>query len=345
MLKSYYEVTNVSLANAKRISGFVSADKLQSEKPYPVFEFDEQEYFFKPVSRTKPWCTDLFPLAEVFIANLAQAIDYPNVNYRLAICAGLSEQNIKYFNNGSLSDSFLQPGEQAISVHEYLCAQENVSPNFRNYTNYCGIVYDYREIFNSQLLRSRPDLAERLAEKIIWSIYTANQNFQYSNVMLIKDGQENIAHFGKCFDNEFSTFFISAENPLRQIYCLMEIQNSSLVKNELLFLRKQFPQTVNSLEEKILNLSRSDKLKELCDFTPAKDFIKNTYDFKDSLRLDLKKNIAEGNDKAIKKIIKHMDKLSSNFLCLEKFSENTLELFSTHIETIHRIGQNTGIIN
>ena len=362
-MSKLYTVKHLNLGSAKRISDFVSADGLKSKKPYPVFEIDGKENFFKPVSKTKPYCSDLFPVAEVFVCNVADAVGHPNAKYSLATCDGIS-QNPKYTDNGVLSQSFLQHGESALSIHEYLCDNEQVTEEFRKYVNYCMVNYDYTGIFDSKLLRARPDLAEQLCKKVLWSIYTANQNFQYSNVMLVKNKDNEATHFGKCFDNEFSNFFISTENPNLQAEKLQDIQKSETVKRQLSFLRQRFPKVVRDFEDRMISIRGSDKLRKICDFTNAKDFIKNSEDtttrksgpIEDYHNVILAM-IKEGNVNKAREYFEAMQQASNKKedfydetlamqvnerypyrqFNVDEFSQRTFDSFSKHIEVVKHI--------
>ena len=358
-MSKLYAVKKLKLGTAKRISNFVSADELKSKKPYPVFDIDGKENFFKPVSLIKPYCTDLFPVAEVFVSNVAEIIGHPNAKYQLAVCDGVS-QNPKYSDNGVLSESFLKPDESAVSIHEYLCDNENVTDEFRQYVNYCMVNYDYTGIFDSKLLRSRPDLAQQLCEKVLWSIYTANQNFQYSNVMLVKNKGDEITHFGKCFDNEFSNFFISAENPNLQAEKLQDIQKSTVVRRQLAFLRQRFPKVVRDFEERMMSIKGTDKLRKICDFTGAKGFIKKAEDTttrksgrKEDYHDVILAMIKDGDTEKARQYFEAIQQKGDFYDAVlemevirryprkkfnaDEFSQRTFDSFSNHIETIKHI--------
>ena len=40
--------------------------EVKSKKHFPVFNIDNKEFIFKPLSKSKPFCTPCFALSEVF---------------------------------------------------------------------------------------------------------------------------------------------------------------------------------------------------------------------------------------------------------------------------------------
>jgi len=270
----FYKVEKIKVEDAKDFIKFETSDVWKSGKYYPVFELPDGEYIFKPMHLHKPNLTGLFPIAEVFWGAFAESIKYPNAKYKLAVCEGINKQNFIYDDYGCLSKNILGKDEKLVPVYDYLCNNENVSDEFRNYINYAGVAYDYMPVLESKLLQGRPDLAERLAEKIIWSIYIANLNLHYSNCLMVADKAGNIKRFAECFDNEYSGFFGGEVNASREVH--KTIINSDIIKKEVKYLREQFPSAVNKLEDKILNFSKSDDFKKLFDFSSAADFWANT---------------------------------------------------------------------
>jgi len=187
-------------------SGVVS-----STKYFPVFKELDKERIFKPLSKTKPYSTPLFAYSEVYWSELFNDIYKDTPIYQLAICYGLTNEQPKYHNKGTIVDNVLNEGESFINLLELFKKFPDKRVNIDEYINYCEIQYDYSNILKSDFFTIHPKLGEDLAKQILCSILRRDDNFHYENVNFIeKDGK--ITRIAPMIDMEFSEMFMFPDN-------------------------------------------------------------------------------------------------------------------------------------
>lgn len=185
-----------------------SKGKVESTKYFPVYEMDNKEYIFKPLSNTKPLLTPLFAYSEVYWSYLINKyIDSSTPRYRLAYCKGLSKEQEKYQDKGTIVPNILGKDEKLINLLELYRKYPDSSVDIEDYTNYCEVQYNYENILNSTFFEERKDLRAKLSLQILCSILRRDANYHYENVSFIeKDGK--IIDIAPMIDMEFSEMFL-----------------------------------------------------------------------------------------------------------------------------------------
>lgn len=185
-----------------------SKGKVESTKYFPVFEMDDKEYIFKPLSKTKPLLTPLFAYSEVYWSYLINKyIDSSTPRYRIAICKGLSDNQEKYQDRGTIVPNILGKDENLINLLELYRKYPDSLVNIDDYTNYCEVQYNYEDILNSTFFEARKDLRAKLCLQILCSILRRDANYHYENVSFIeKEGK--IIDIAPMIDMEFSEMFL-----------------------------------------------------------------------------------------------------------------------------------------
>ncbi len=190
--------------------------KVKSKKYFPYFYEGKTKKIFKPLSKSKPFSTPYFAYSEVVWSHILHTFFDGNIPiYHLAICKGYEEELPKYHNYGTIVDSIIDSGEQLVNIYEYFmkCPDEHVTPEIRDYVNYCLYFYDYTFFFKSEWLKNNYELSSEIARQILYSILRGDQNYHYENVSFIfKDN--NLASVAMPIDHEFSSFFMYLDQEL-----------------------------------------------------------------------------------------------------------------------------------
>ena len=63
---SLFDINNYDIKDKKRYLYKKPSGVVSSKKSFPVFEDNNKEYIFKPLSKTKPLSTPLFAYSEVY---------------------------------------------------------------------------------------------------------------------------------------------------------------------------------------------------------------------------------------------------------------------------------------
>ena len=98
-MEKLFQVMN--LDNQKKVGNLTSEakGKVKSTKHFPIFNIDNEEYIFKPLSKTKPYTTPLFAYSEVYWSYIVKTyFDNQAPLYRLAIYENMSKEQKKYYN-------------------------------------------------------------------------------------------------------------------------------------------------------------------------------------------------------------------------------------------------------
>lgn len=203
------QVTELIYENRTGCIDVEASGVVKSKKIFPIFK-DEcgVDKIFKPLSRTKPLCTPLFAYSEAFCSRLInEYFDKEAPIYNLAICKGITHYYPKYREKGTLVPSVLKENQKLVNLLEYFLENKDDKVNIDNYTNFCEYIYDYSSIFKSDLFSNNEELSKQLANQVLISILTRNQNFHYENVMFIYEGEKLIS-LAPPIDHEFSTMFM-----------------------------------------------------------------------------------------------------------------------------------------
>lgn len=197
-----YEYENrISNLNIKALG------EVKSEKFFPVFRENGEEFIFKPLSKTKPFLTYLFAYSEVYWSNIINK--YFDINtpfYRLAICHGCSDMVAKYYDKGTIISKIDTDGERLVNLLEFFRENPDEKVSIDKYINYCGVFYDYTSILDSDFFKGNRLLGEKLAYQILLSILKGDINYHYENVFLLyKDGKP--VDIAPMIDHEFSSMF------------------------------------------------------------------------------------------------------------------------------------------
>lgn len=244
-----FGITEVNYSDRHRNLDVKASGKVESTKFFPVY-LDEngEEQIFKPLSYTKPWCTPMFAYAEVYWSYLINKyFDQSAPTYQLAFCKGITDEQEKYQEKGTLVNSFLKPGQRTINLLEYYKKRPDENVDIEHYINYCMKMYDYSDILNSDLFMGNKELSKQLSRQILISILSRNQNFHYENVAILCDGKEMIS-LTPPIDQEFSSMFIYPENQeehdklQRQYDELMDTSNVNAITKNIKAIVKKNPE-------------------------------------------------------------------------------------------------------
>lgn len=184
-----------------------ASGKVKSQKHFPVFLRNGKEYIFKPLSRTKPFITPLYAFAECYWSNFINKFfcsDTPI--YSLAIVNGLSKEEPKYYDAGTLVPSTITKDEKLVNLLEYFRAFPDEEVDIDNYINYCMTYYDYSKILKV-LFRRNKKFGREVAEQVLLSILRGDYNFHYENVNFISENGV-IKKVNPPIDFEFSAMFL-----------------------------------------------------------------------------------------------------------------------------------------
>ena len=203
-----FQIYEHSYMDKKYTLDVKSKGKVESTKYFPVYEMDNKEYIFKPLSNTKPLLTPLFAYSEVYWSYLINKyIDSSTPRYRLAYCKGLSKEQEKYQDKGTIVPNILGKDEKLINLLELYRKYPDSSVDIEDYTNYCEVQYNYENILNSTFFEERKDLRAKLSLQILCSILRRDANYHYENVSFIeKDGK--IIDIAPMIDMEFSEMIL-----------------------------------------------------------------------------------------------------------------------------------------
>lgn len=207
-----FQVYEHSYKEKKYTLNVKSKGKVESTKYFPVFEIDNKEYIFKPLSNTKPLLTPLFAYSEVYWSYLINKyIDNRTPRYRIATCKGLNDEQKKYQDKGTIVPNILEENENLINLLELYRKYPDSLVNIDNYTNYCEVQYNYEDILNSTFFEVRKDLRAKLCLQILCSVLRRDANYHYENVSFIeKEGK--IVDIAPMIDMEFSEMFLYPDN-------------------------------------------------------------------------------------------------------------------------------------
>ncbi len=202
---------------------------VKSIKTFPVYEFDNKEYIFKPISKTKPLNTPLFSYSEVFwsyVINKYFNSDAPL--YTLAECKGMEKNNPKYYDKGVLVESIAQNGKKLLNLYDYYLSNPDDKVNIKDYENYCMMSYDYTKILESDLFKDEKRRKD-VIEEILLSYLREDQNFHYENINLYEDTIE----VAPPIDFEFSLPFLFADDDTERMYESVLYEESMLIDKNI----------------------------------------------------------------------------------------------------------------
>lgn len=201
-------IKEYDIKNKKRNLDIEAQGIVKSTKHFPVFYESNKEKIFKPLSKTKPYSTPLFAYSEVYWSYfINKYIDNTTPVYKLAICHGLSNEQEKYYDKGTIVDNVLKEDERLISILEIFKRYPDKEVNINKYINYCEKQYDYEKILRSKFFQENPKLGEDLARQILCSILRRDDNFHYENVNFIEKNNK-IVRIAPMMDMEFSQMFM-----------------------------------------------------------------------------------------------------------------------------------------
>ncbi len=223
-----YQVINLDIENKIGNLTACAKGKVKSTKYFPIFEINHEKYVFKPLSKTKPYTTSLFAYSEVYWSYIVRSYFMKEAfQYRLAIVNGMSKQQEKYYDKGSIVKLLTKPEQKLVSIYEYFQKHPEPTVNIANYINYCEAFYDYSFILKSDFISKNPQLGEKIAYQILLSILRQDQNYHYENVNLIWEKGE-IIDVALPIDYEFSSAFLFPDMLDKHIADLESFYNSLL---------------------------------------------------------------------------------------------------------------------
>ena len=203
-----FKITNIDYNNRKYNLDVKATGIVSSTKYFPVFNIDNQEYIFKPLSKTKPLSTPLFAYSEVYWSYLINKyIDESTPIYKLAYCKGITKHQEKYYEKGTIVKNIIKEDEKLISILELFKKYPDSLVQIDNYINYCEVQYNYENILLSSFFEERKDLREKLCLQILCSILRRDENYHYENVCLIEKNNQ-ITDIAPMLDMEFSQMFM-----------------------------------------------------------------------------------------------------------------------------------------
>ena len=213
---------------------------VKSNKFFPVFKENNQEFIFKPLSKTKPLCTPYFAYSEVFWSTVINQYFLKNTPiYKLAVCQDIELEFPSKYNKGTYVESLIRPDSKLVNLYE-ICIKYTDTKFIKDYTNFCEEFYDYTKIINSKFMNQRDDLNQKLCYQILLSILKADQNYHYENPLFYEKNNE-IIDIAPMIDHEFSTFFMHLDSMFyhkhyllnKTYYSLEEHQKANLFVDEL----------------------------------------------------------------------------------------------------------------
>lgn len=211
-----FDVKQIEYATRSGNLNVEASGVVKSKKHFPYYIAEDGAVdIFKPLSKTKPLTTPLFAYAEVFWSNVINEYFTEAPRYQLAICAGYSEEEPKYYDYGTLVPSVCGKGEHLVNLLEFYRSHPDPHVNIDNYVNYCILFYDYTNIFESLYIQENSKIGEELAMQVLLSILKGDQNYHYENVAFICDAENNVLRLAPVIDHEFSTMFLFPEDTER----------------------------------------------------------------------------------------------------------------------------------
>lgn len=189
---------------------------VKSNKFFPTYIIDGENYIFKPLSKTKPLTTGLFSIAEVYWSNIINKYFQKVPIYELSICNGYEESEPKYYNYGCLVPNVLRNNEYTVNLLEYFREHKDSRVNIDNYINYCMLNYDYTNILSADIFKNTM-LGEQLSYNVLLSILKSDQNYHYENVAFIYNNNK-IKCLMPMIDHEFSTPFLFPDDSVWTLY-------------------------------------------------------------------------------------------------------------------------------
>lgn len=206
---SYYDYRNKIRNLDNKAQGVVKSNKF-----FPIFLENGQEVVFKPLSKTKPLSTPYFAYSEVFWSTIINKyFDSNTPIYKLAICKNIEDDFENKYHHGTIVNSIETKDENLINLYEIFRDHPDPSVDISKYINYCEKFYDYRDIFNSKLIKENELLANSLATQVLISILKLDQNYHYENI-LFRETKGEIKRIAPMIDHEFSTMFLYLDNIL-----------------------------------------------------------------------------------------------------------------------------------
>jgi len=193
---------------------------VKGTKYFPVFLIDDEEYIFKPISKTKPYATPLFCYAEVYWSYVINRFFDNSVPIcRLPYCHGLSQEQKKYYDKGILVKSTIKSNQKLINLLDIYDRYPDAKVDIKDYVNYCMEFYSYTDILDSDFIKNNPSLGGDLAFQILLAILRHDYNYHYENVNFIEENGR-IVGINPPIDFEFSSMFIYPDDSIleRQYY-------------------------------------------------------------------------------------------------------------------------------
>ena len=221
-----FKVTNLNINQKVRNLDIKAMGEVKSTKFFPVFKLNNQEYIFKPLSKTKPRLSPLFSYSEVFWSYVYQHyFENQAPQAKLAVVEGMSKEQPKYYDKGILIPNMLNSNQKLISLYEFFLNHPDKNVNIKSYINYCEYFYNYRDILKSSYLEANPNLNKQIAKQILLSILRADQNFHYENINFIMEN-EQIIQVAPAIDFEYSTMFYLVDKPIKHHFYMQEYLKS-----------------------------------------------------------------------------------------------------------------------
>ena len=181
---------------------------VKSTKYFPIYQINDKNMIFKPLSKTKPFTTPLFSYSEVYWSYIIDKYFTKCPRYTLALTNDNLED--KYYNKGVLVEFINKNDEEIINLYDYFNAHKEDDIDISYYINFCMKNYEYDNILNSKFIQNNPKIGEDLALQILLSVLRQDQNYHYENInFLIKDNNISLA---PPIDFEFSGMFLFPDN-------------------------------------------------------------------------------------------------------------------------------------
>lgn len=257
---------NIYQCNYKDRSSTITKDSagvVKCRKNFPVFTYNDKDYIFKPLSKTKPFITPLFAISEVFWSSVIK--EYFNEFaplYRLAICKGYEKEFISKYSKGTIVESIVSSNQSLVNLLEYYLSHPEEGVDIKGYINYCGVYYDYVKIFNSSLFKENNELGCELANQILISILKGDINYHYENVSFIYE-KDKLKRISPPFDHEYSVPFMFPDNiflfstyfgDLTSAFMkgtTSDLTNSQAILRNIRLIAERYPDVVNDFLQRM----------------------------------------------------------------------------------------------
>ncbi len=307
------------------------------EKILPIFHGeDDGRYLFKALSKSKPFCNDLYAIAEVYCSRvLEHYFEVEAQIYQLARCEGISESLPYKYEKGVFVRMFTEPGERVMDFADYFQQEgqdksSTVYDLVSNFINYCGQWYDFTPFFKDAIFVDNSEFSDKLAYQVLVSMLFEDSNFHYGNAGFVVDQENKVIDLAPIYDNEFSFIFNAVHNPRLRVlnYGDFRFTGGNRERNIDYLVRYKRTIVEDFLKGVRRMISDEEGLRHFSDVSNLGDFIENL----DSRMWRVHRFRKEGQSSKAEALEKRLNE-SRPDICVD-LSEH---IYRSQLEILHRI--------